>query len=255
MVKCLICNGFSRLRFKSQSFKIYQCEDCKTSFLYPLPVNTEKIYDNNYFTLWYIKVYEERKKYFKNLLKKLKKYIPEKGKILDVGCGIGIFMSLMKENDYQVYGQDISSFALDFCKEKGFKVYNYLSEINSQEKFDTITMLDSIAHIKNPIDYLQKCKKLLKQNGVLIIKTPLHSNYLFMIAKILKFTIKEKSILHLPAQIFHFDKYSISKLAKLTGFKLKKIIIFKEFIDKKISFYNIWKLLIERSMIVILKNE
>lgn len=255
MIKCKFCNKISYPRLEIKNWQIFKCQNCKISFLNPEPQNIEKIYDYDYFKNWYLQVYEKRYKYNEKILKKIKKFIPEKCKILDIGCGVGIFMDLMKKKGNEVYGLDISDFALNFCKEKGFKVYNSLSEIDPAEKFDVITIMDVIAHIKNPVDYLQKCKKILHPNGILIIKTPLHSNYLFFIAKVLKFTGKSRAILHLPAQIYHFDKYSILNLTNLTGFKLKKIIIVKEFTEKKFSIINLWKFLIERSMIGIFKNE
>ncbi|MCM8772855.1 MAG: methyltransferase domain-containing protein [Candidatus Omnitrophica bacterium] len=255
MIECPLCK--SRRIYKSWedgNYKIYKCTNCYVKFLYPI-VKVENLYDSSYFQKWYIEFYQERKKYFKKILKKIKKLIPSKGKILDVGCGIGILLDLASEIGYEVYGQDISDFAIEFCSQKGFKVFKgNLSNLNFEIKFDIITMMDVIAHIKEPVNYLQKCKKLLEKDGILIIKTPLHSNYLFFIAKLFSFTKKSKSILHLPVQIYHFDKNSISKLAYFSGFKILKILTIKEFTGKKFNLLNLWKFFVEKSIIVILKK-
>lgn len=259
MKKCKICESKEiglRLKIK-KDYNIYKCENCQVNFLYPFSENVEKIYDEKYFKRWYLNFYDERKKYFKSLLKKIEKYIPQTGKLIDVGCGVGIFLEVMKEKNYEVCGYDISDFAIDFCRKKGFNVYNksFLELYFPESSFDLITFFDVVAHLKEPINYLQKCKKMLKKDGVILIKTPLHSNFLFFIAKFLSFIGKSKSILHLPAQIYHFDKNSILKIADITGFKIKKIIITREFINKRISLVNIWKFFFEKSMIVVLKNE
>ncbi|MCM8805035.1 MAG: class I SAM-dependent methyltransferase [Candidatus Omnitrophica bacterium] len=257
MIKCLVCNSVNlRLILKVNEKRIYKCKNCLICFFNPLPENLENIYNKRYFESWYLKIYEQRKNYFKIFFNNIKNYIPKTGKLLDIGCGIGIFLDLMKEKNYDVYGIDISEFAINFCKKRGFTVYKSFNELNFSEKtFDLITLLDVIAHLKNPIDYLQKCKKLLKRNGILVIKTPLHSDYIFKIAKILLFTGKSNSILHIPTQIYHFDRNSIFKLSELVGLKIKKIIFLKEFISKKISFLNLWKLLVDKSIIAILENE
>lgn len=254
MVKCLFCKGESKLRIRIKNWKVYKCKNCGVSFLYPLIENAEKIYNQKYFEKWYIPFYEERKKYFEKLYLILKNSLPEKGKLLDIGCGIGIFLDLMREKGYDVYGQDVSPFAVDYCRSKNFIVFQELLNFKFENEFDIITMIDVIAHIKNPLIYLQKCKKLLKPDGILIIKTLLHSNYLFTIAKLFSFTKKSNSILHIPAQIYHFDKNSIIKLAEITGFKMEKIFIKGEFVGRKITFLNLWKAIVERSIILVLKN-
>ncbi|MCS7180303.1 MAG: hypothetical protein NZ891_03005, partial [bacterium] len=108
--------------------------------------------------------------------------------------------------------------------------------------------------IPNPVLYLERCKSLLKNNGILIIKTPLHSNYIFFLSKIFSFTRKSKSILHIPAQIYHFNKNSIFKIAKMTGFEIEKVFIIREFVNRNFSLFNLWKFFIEKSIIAVLKN-
>jgi len=193
---------------------------------------TEKIYNRDYFKKWYLRYYESRKQYFKNLIEKLKNYLPEKGKMLDIGCGVGIFMDIMKENGWDVYGQDISPFAVEYCEKKGYKVFKgNLSDIKISEKFDLITMLDVIAHIENPVSYIKICAKLLKPGGYLIIKTPYHPPSLFLLARFLSFTGKSKVFLHIPAQLFHFNENSIRTIFILEGFHLLTTIKIDDFMS------------------------
>ena len=188
MKKCNLCESDKvNLMLKVGNYKIYKCENCHVKFLYLFPENIEKIYDEEYFKKWYLSSYKERKKYFKLLLGKIKinEYVFPGSKLIDIGCGIGIFLEIMKEKNYEVYGQDISDFAVDFCVKKGFRMYDKpMSEIDLPENFfDLVTLFDVIAHLKKPNIYLQKCKRILKKKGILIIKTPLHSNFIFFIAK------------------------------------------------------------------------
>jgi len=228
MIICPLCKSESMLIWKEKNYKLYRCLNCKVAFLSPIP-ETEKIYNREYFEKWYLKYYEERKQYFKNLIEKLKNYLPEKGKILDIGCGVGIFLDIMKEMGWDVYGQDISPFAVKYCKSKGYTVYKNLSEINTEGTFDLITMFDVIAHIPNPLHYLEKVHKLLKEDGILVIKTPYHSNFLFKTAKFLAFTGRSRSLLHIPAQIYHFNSFSLKKILERERFLLKDIFFINEF--------------------------
>jgi len=255
MITCPFCKSKSVLIWKEKEYKVYRCLNCGVAFLYPVP-KTEKIYKRDYFEKWYLRYYERRKQYFKNLIEQLQNYFPEKGKILDIGCGVGIFMDIMKEMGWDVYGQDISSFAIEFCKNKGYSVCKNLSEINADGTFDVITMFDVIAHIPNPLHYLEKTHKLLKKNGILIIKTPYHSNFLFKTAKFLTFTGRSRSLLHIPAQIYHFNSFSLKKTIERENFTLKEFLFQNDFF----SYFSVLKILIrvifrEKSIIFIsIKN-
>jgi len=228
MIICPLCKSEGVLIWKEKNYKLYRCLNCKVTFLYPVP-ETEKIYNRDYFEKWYLKYYDERKQYFKNLIEKLKSYIPKKGKILDIGCGAGIFLDIMKEMGWNVYSQDISSFAVKYCKNKGYTVYKNLSEISTEGTFNLITMFDVIAHIPDPLHYLEKVYKLLKEDGVLVIKTPYYSNFLFKTAKFLAFTGRSRSLLHIPAQIYHFNPFSLKKILEIERFLIKDIFYTDEF--------------------------
>lgn len=211
MIYCPLCKGKSYRIWKERNYKVYRCRKCTVAFLNPVPENVEKIYSEDYFQKWYIRFYNERRRYIEQLFSLIEKYIKGKGKLLDVGCGVGILLEVAKEKGWEVYGQDISNFAVDYCRNKGFfNVYNKpLPELNIPEhSFNVITMFDVIAHLKDPLSYINTCIKLLKPGGYLIIKTPYHSPLLFFIANILSFTGKSKSLLHIPAQIFHFTLQS-----------------------------------------------
>lgn len=214
MIHCPICKSKSYRIWKEKNYKVYRCKNCTVSFLYPLPENVESIYNEKYFQNWYLKYYQERKKYIENLFTLIERHIKERGKLLDVGCGVGILLEVAKKKGWEVYGQDVSSFAVNYCRDKGFNVYDKpLPELNlSHYSFDVITIFDVMAHLKDPLSYMNMCAKFLKPGGYLIIKTPYHSPLLFFIANILSFTGKSRSLLHIPAQIFHFNSQSLNSI-------------------------------------------
>ncbi|MCX8082113.1 MAG: class I SAM-dependent methyltransferase [bacterium] len=249
MIICPLCKNQGRLIWKEKQYKVYRCKDCSVAFLHPAPETPEIIYSEKYFQQWYIRYYKERKQYIEKLFTLIEKYIDKKGKLLDVGCGTGILLEVAKEKGWDVYGQDIAPFAINYCRSKGYIVYDKpLPELNLPEhSFDVITMFDAIAHLKDPVFYVNTCVKLLKPGGYLIIKTPYHPPYLFFLANILSFTGKSRSLLHIPAQVFHFSEKSLI-LMLFTNFKLlknKRINDFSSFNKKSklknISIINLWK--------------
>jgi 2-polyprenyl-3-methyl-5-hydroxy-6-metoxy-1,4-benzoquinol methylase len=231
MVKCGICANESKLVWKDRQYKLYKCKNCETDFLHPLPLHPEKIYDKNYFHKWYINYYLERKRYLIKLFSKIEKYVKLKGKLLDVGCVIGILLEVAEEKGCEVYGQEVSSFASSYSTEKGFNVHKVsLPETKLPENyFDIITIFDVLAHLKDPLSYLKSCKKLLKPGGFIIIKTPSYSRFTLFLSNILSFTGKSKTLLHIPAQMFHFYTDSFNKISESLGLYFLKSFKIKEF--------------------------
>jgi len=228
---CPVCKGKSYLIWRERKYRVYRCRHCSLCFLHPLPENPSTIYNEEYFKRWYIRYYNERRTYITKLFSIFEKYIPPKGKLLDVGCGIGILLDVAKEQGYDVYGQDVSPFAVNYCREKGYKVFDKpLTQLNLPEaSFDIITILDVIAHLKDPVSYIEDCRKLLKPGGYLIIKTPYHPLYLFLFANLLSFTGKSRVIIHIPAQLFHFTSEAFKKILPEDIFEYKKNICIDDF--------------------------
>lgn len=108
-----------------------------------------------------------------------------KGKILDVGCGDGVLSHLLAKNGSEVHGIDLSKTAIslakartrtdDYIKRPKFFVdsmYTYKPKI----KYDVIILCDVIEHIPDASSAIKNLKKLIKQNGQIIITTPLKEN-------------------------------------------------------------------------------
>jgi SAM-dependent methyltransferase len=251
---CNICQSQSYPIWQDKQYTAYRCRNCGVAFLGPIPGDPGNIFNEHYFRKWYVGYYEGRKEYLKELWSVVEKYFSSPGKLLDVGCGTGIFLELMREKNAEVYGQDISPSAVSFCRDRGFEVFEepLPSSGIEEEAFDTITMWDVLAHLKDPMTYLNECRKILKPGGHLIIKTPFHSRKLFHLANRLKFTGKSRGLLHIPAQIYHFDPSSLRMvLEKFAGFECKELLVIPERKSLSLKPRSLIKILITRDRSIV----
>lgn len=96
-------------------------------------------------------------------------------RILDIGCAGGFFLKLCDEMGLATYGVDVSEYAIKFAKKNTKAKLICQSADRSlpfeDNFFDIITMFVTIEHLKNPENALRECRRVLKQNGTLIITT------------------------------------------------------------------------------------
>lgn len=111
----------------------------------------------------------------------IKKYIKEKDRILDLGCGNGRFLSFLKDNfnNFTYLGLDnnekLISIAKNIesekCKFENVDILN-LENIQKLEQYDVIVLFGVLHHIpskKLRISFLKEVKAKLNENGLLII--------------------------------------------------------------------------------------
>lgn len=107
------------------------------------------------------------------ILKNLEAYMPNKGqaKILDIGCGDGLFFSKM-EHFGSITG--IDPYAPGVSKQHQDKILkiDFLKDKVEVGYYDAVMLFDVIEHVDADLAFLQRAYEVLKPGGVLFLTVP-----------------------------------------------------------------------------------
>ena len=95
----------------------------------------------------------------------------KKGKILDIGCSGGFFLSKFLNKDFELDGVEIGGDAAQFAREKfDINVFEgQVTKIDFPHKYDMVMMRGVIEHFKDPILVFKKCSEIINDKGFLFI--------------------------------------------------------------------------------------
>jgi len=123
-------------------------------------------------------------KKFKNQASIVAKYLPLKNaSVLDIGCGGGLFLSLLKQEGAQVAGIELSDSRAQYAKTRhDLEVFKHPIEsefwqAGYQDYFDAVTLWDVIEHVNYPLQTLQCAANVMKAGGLLLIDTPCRDSF------------------------------------------------------------------------------
>ena len=97
-------------------------------------------------------------------------------RLLDFGCGNGLFLELAHERGFDTYGVDLAADAIAAARERPGGAHTYhgapadVPEI-AAGGFDVITMWSVLAHLAEPVEDLTMLRRLLAPDGVLLLLT------------------------------------------------------------------------------------
>lgn len=100
--------------------------------------------------------------------------------VLDVACGTGYGVGYLVERRVgKAVGVDISSEAVDYARERyggnkkaSFVCADALRLPFSDGSFDVVISFETIEHLKQYSRFLAECRRVLRENGLLICSTP-----------------------------------------------------------------------------------
>lgn len=138
-------------------------------------------------------------------------------KVLDVGCGSGLLLYILKNLGFpNVMGCD-PYIDHDIVYRNGLQILKEHVE-NIAGRWDLIMFNHSFEHIQYQLETLKSVKKMLRKNGVCLINMPITSSYAWKHYKTNWVSVDA------PRHFYLHSVKSMRLLAKLASFNLRNII-------------------------------
>jgi SAM-dependent methyltransferase len=221
---CRVCNGnkgtFVLKNMDSDKSGIYSllgCQNCGFVTIFPFPEKgvLENYYQKSYWENSNKKSFDIR---LEPLIKYLRKHFPKKSKVLDWGCGDGMWVRLASKYGFDPLGVDEFS---EISDTDGKMIRgNIGSSSLLRKKFDIITSFHVIEHLSDPAGDFEKAFSKLKPGGLMILETPNINSLSFKIFK------RKWQPLHIPEHLNFFSPTVLERIVNQAGGVVQKVSFF-----------------------------
>jgi SAM-dependent methyltransferase len=223
---CPICRSvpFRIVEHAEPPHCVVRCLECGLIYVDPLP-NAQHLaghYDEDYYSEWVSSQADKRRRMWARRLEAIARKTPT-GRLLDVGCGDGVFLNLAMGSGWTVEGTEVSAWAAEhatrnigrpvFCGEiwgAGFLA----------RSFDVVTLWHVLEHVSSPLRVLEEVRKVLKPAGRLVVAVPNVDDHVMQtVYRLVKrrkphlFSVADKEL-----HLYHFSVASLKGLLDKAGF-------------------------------------
>jgi 2-polyprenyl-3-methyl-5-hydroxy-6-metoxy-1,4-benzoquinol methylase len=199
--RCPVCDSREkRLRYRITDFRVYACAECSQVYLWPLLSDEQvremfsRLYTEGEGSVAELKSYYEFTyddapdnplvQLYERWLDRIERH-RRPGRLLDIGCGTGLFLAVARRRGWDPYGIDDCAEATAHARDHfGLEVWDgEFSELRTGGRsFDAVTLWDIIEHARRPVELLEAARSVLAPDGVVGLSTPNQRSILDVVA-------------------------------------------------------------------------
>ncbi len=218
-------------RTSPDTFLAVRCRRCKVIYLAPRPADDEmdRIYPAHYHAFEFIPtdyglVYKVRRRLEAHRVLKWCRGLPPNAYILDVGCGDGFHLRLLRDfgrRGWHLEGVDSNQYAVAAARRAGLTVHHgTIEDFDLPEaSYHLVLMVMTVEHLADPVGVLRAVRRLLVPGGRLAIVTDNADTPDFHL-----FGGRHWGGYHFPRHFCLFDRDTLAKLADAAGYEVESIV-------------------------------
>lgn len=176
---CPACGGHGRdRRYRVSDYDLHRCVSCGSEFLVLRPDG--EVFDSNYWDHYKFVAYSDEQsradyaERYREVLEEAHKYTSSLHEVLDMGCGIGNFLSWAQEQSMHAVGAEVDPPAIAEARSRGLEIHELdaIAEQVEPGSVDLVTMWDVIEHLVDPAAAVRDLVPLLRPGGLMVFETP-----------------------------------------------------------------------------------
>jgi SAM-dependent methyltransferase len=214
-------------RTTARRFRVVECRRCRLLRLEPRPTPAElrQYYPEDYWFEPEASTVGRLEEVYRRMVlgdcvgfvKSALERAEETGPVLDVGCGGGLFLRLLREQGPAVLGMDHSAQAAAVAWRANAvpAICGDLARAPLRaSSCSAITMFHLLEHLENPAEYLRAAHELLRPRGRLIVQTPNAACWQFLLLG------ENWSGIDVPRHLVNFRAGDLESLLNCCGFEV-----------------------------------
>jgi 2-polyprenyl-3-methyl-5-hydroxy-6-metoxy-1,4-benzoquinol methylase len=227
VVRCNLCGAQDEaLLFVKEGLRIVRCRQCGLAYVNPRLPQSEiaQQYDAGYYTAGsYTDYLSERAGYertFDLRLAQIERLTRGVGRILDVGCAFGFFLSVAEQRGWEAYGIDLSPVGCQYAAAQlGLRATctTLAGAGFPPEFFDVVVMNDTFEHLADPTHDLRQARQVLRPGGFLFLVTQDSGRLLVRL-------LGKRWAQYKPREhLYYFTARTLRRMLEQTGFRVLQI--------------------------------
>jgi SAM-dependent methyltransferase len=176
---CQLCGShIAGSRLEREGFTVRCCATCALGTTEPQSYVQSSHYDD--LPTWSATVASKEglfRKYQRDFLAHVHSCAPG-GRLLDVGCSVGLLVDEANALGYVADGIDLDSHAVKSAQSQGRPVSLGRLEDCAPRSYDIICLSHTLEHIAEPEEFLRECARHLALGGMVAVAVPCHAGLL-----------------------------------------------------------------------------
>jgi SAM-dependent methyltransferase len=207
-------------------FPVVRCAICGLVYLCPRPASSalHAFYPDAYYPLEATPPAQARA-VAAGLFRRVQAWVQGQGRgtvrLLDVGCGTGVFLDLAQQAGWHVRGIEPGVAACAYARAR-FGLEVHCATLESAplppESFDVVTMWHVLEHLPHPLGGLRRVHQALASGGLLLIGVP---NFASLEARLFG---RRWYSLDAPRHLYHFTPATLSAIVSAAGLRPVRLV-------------------------------
>lgn len=167
-------------------YGLSRCDRCTHLFVSSglVPGVLDQAYERDYYAAGdstarsgyedYLAKAPQRLRGFEQRLRELERFTVGRGRLLDYGCAVGLFVKVAADAGWDAIGLERSAWAADYgTRHYGLTIVGGSEDdcAGFDQRFDLVTMWDVLEHLEDPRGVLQRMARWLRPGALLALNT------------------------------------------------------------------------------------